>query len=415
MRWQLNFTGKFQFSHFGTDTHSGIDLAAGEAAATGHAVVVPYASLLFSGDYKRAGVDLVLSKDGHDYVVQDYFKGSTRATLASPDGAHLSGDLVTALTGEVQLAQLGGATAAAQVIGTVTKLTGSATTIRNGVSVMLNVGDNVQKGDVVQAGADSALGLTFVDGTVFGLSANARMVLNEMVYDPNGSANSSLLSLVQGTITFVAGETAKHGDMRVDTPVATMGIRGTAVLVEIGFEVPGQGGAPPVKFQVLVEPNGVIGSYVLYSKTSGQAIGTVNAAGQVTSVLGNGDTTTGQADPLSPMAQAIIQQTLQQYFPNYSPNPRSNGAGGSAPANPLDDRIDKLPNLTIDEPNLVPIKFPGNNNGSDASTTLFVTIIPRNTAPTIDVSPVVVTLPVGNTHFKLSDQVTINDPDATNP
>ena len=64
------------------------------------------------------------------------------------------------------------------------------------------------------------------------------MVLNEMVYDPNGSNNSSLLSLVAGTITFVAGETAKHGDMKVDTPVATMGIRGTAVLVEIDFTIP---------------------------------------------------------------------------------------------------------------------------------------------------------------------------------
>ena len=70
-----------------------------------------------------------------------------------------------------------------------------------------------------------------------------RMVLNEMVYDPNGSNNSSLISLVAGTISFVAGETAKHGDMKVDTPVATMGIRGTAVLVEIDFNVPGQNGA----------------------------------------------------------------------------------------------------------------------------------------------------------------------------
>jgi len=51
------------------------------------------------------------------------------------------------------------------------------------------------------------------------------MVLNEMVYRPNGSNNSSLLSLVAGTISFVAGETAKHGDMKVDTPVATMGSR----------------------------------------------------------------------------------------------------------------------------------------------------------------------------------------------
>src|SRR5204863_9800886 len=101
-------------------------------------------------------------------------------------------------------------------------------------------------------GANSAVNITFVDSTVFGLSSNARMVLNEMIYDPNGSSNSSLLTLVQGTITFVAGETAKHGDMKVDTPVATMGIRGTACLVEIGFDVT-QANAPPVTFHVLEE------------------------------------------------------------------------------------------------------------------------------------------------------------------
>ncbi len=376
------------------------------------------ANLLFSGDYKRSGLDLVLSKDGHEHVVSDYFKGSLRAALSSPDGAQLSGDLVTALVGEVQLAQLGGgANAAAQVIGTVSKLSGSATAIRNGVSVMLNVGDQVQKGDVVQAGGDSSLTLTFVDGTVFGLSANARMVLNEMVYDPNGSSNSSLLSLVQGTITFVAGETAKHGNMRVDTPVATMGIRGTAVLVEIGFEVPGQGSAPPVKFQVLVEPNGVTGSYVLYSKTSGQIIGTVNAAGQVTNVLGNGDTSTGIADPLTPIARAIIEQTLQTYFPNYVPNanPRSNGSGGgSSPADPNSGtspdplKFVPLPDVLPGQPFQVPINLPGD---SPITPPTIVTVTRFNTAPTITVAPVVVMLPIDKTSFEIKDQVQITDPD----
>ena len=152
--------------------------------------------------------------------------------------------------------------------------------VRNGVSIILNNGDNVEKGDVVQSGSDSTLGITFIDGTVFGLSSNARMVLNEMVYDPNGSNNSSLISLVAGTISFVAGETAKHGDMKVDTPVATMGIRGTAVLVEIDFNVPGTGGAPDAKFQVLVEPDGTTGSYILFDKNTLTPIATVNQAGQ---------------------------------------------------------------------------------------------------------------------------------------
>ena len=53
-------------------------------------IVVPDAHLLFSGDYKRSGLDLVLSKDGHEFVARDYFRGDNRATLASPDGANIT-------------------------------------------------------------------------------------------------------------------------------------------------------------------------------------------------------------------------------------------------------------------------------------------------------------------------------------
>jgi hypothetical protein len=96
-----------------------------------------------------------------------------------------------------------------------------------------NVGDPVYKGDVVQTGANGKVGITFTDGTTFSLSSNARMVLNEFVYDPNGKSNSTLFSLSKGTFTFVAGQVAKTGDMKIDTPIATMGIRGTTPHVEI--------------------------------------------------------------------------------------------------------------------------------------------------------------------------------------
>ena len=272
----MNYAGKFDgaISSEGPGNHSHfVHLNPGHVHAPADSIVVPDAHFLFNADFKRSGVDLVLSKDDHELVLHDYFKGEKHKALASPDGAHLTGDIVDALTGYVQIAQAGGGTAAASaVIGHVTKLQGSATVIRNGVSIILNMGDNVEKGDVVQSGSNSSLGITFIDGTVFGLSSNARMVLNEMVYDPNGSNNSSLLSLVAGTITFVAGETAKHGDMKVDTPVATMGIRGTAVLVEIDFSVPGANGAPSASFQVLVEPDGTTGSYILFDKTTLQPL-----------------------------------------------------------------------------------------------------------------------------------------------
>ncbi|MGY4457310.1 VCBS domain-containing protein [Bradyrhizobium sp. LB13.1] len=312
-------------SHSPSDAH--VDSFTGKpfiAKAQGHvpegAFVVPDPNLIFNGEYKRAGSDLVLSHDGHEFIVPDYFRGDKRAALSSPDGAHLSGDIVNALTGHVQYAQAASGIAAAQVMGHVTKLSGSATAVRNGVSIILNNGDNVEKGDVVSTGGDSTLGITFIDGTVFGLSSNARMVLNEMVYDPNGSNNSSLLSLVAGTITFVAGETAKHGDMKIDTPVATMGIRGTAVLSQIHFVVPAGGGEPQpeASFQVLVEPNGTTGSYILFDKVTLLPIATVNQAGQMIQISG-GNVSISNA-LMSPDVQKLITDVFTLKFTDNNSN-----------------------------------------------------------------------------------------------
>src|SRR5215471_7503544 len=145
-------------------------------------------------------------------------------------------------------------------IGKVVTATGSVTIEHtNAVVVQANIpaatgvgqtklGDLVYRGDVVQTGADGKIGITFTDGTAFNLSANARMALNEFVYDPNGKSNSTFFSLSKGTFTFIAGKVAKTGDMKIDTPVATMGIRGTTPHVEISDD-------GTVKFSTLIEEN----------------------------------------------------------------------------------------------------------------------------------------------------------------
>ena len=95
------------------------------------------------------------------------------------------------------------------------------------------VGDPVYLGDVVTTGADGRVNINFADDTSFNLSSNAKMTLDEFVYDPNGKSNSTVFNLSKGAFTFVAGKIAKSGDMKVETPVATMGIRGTTPHVEI--------------------------------------------------------------------------------------------------------------------------------------------------------------------------------------
>jgi len=133
--------------------------------------------------------------------------------------------------------------------GSVTIEHASAVVVQANISAQASetkVGDVVYLGDVVQTGADGRLGINFTDGTSFNLSSNARMALTEFVYDPNGKSNSTLLSLTKGTFTFVAGDIAKTGNMKIDTPVATMGIRGTTPHIEISDD-------GTVKFATLIE------------------------------------------------------------------------------------------------------------------------------------------------------------------
>jgi VCBS repeat-containing protein len=380
--------------------------------------VVADAHLLFTGDFKRSGSDLVISKDDRQVTIDDYFKGEKRAALASRDGAVLSGELVQALSGEVQYAQAGASQIETPVIGKCTKLGGFAEVVRNGVSLLLNIGDNVNKGDVVQTGTNSSLVLVFIDGTVFGLGSSARMVLNEMIYDPNSSSNSSFLSLIQGTITLVAGETAKRGDMRVETPAATMGIRGTAVLVEIEFVVPGTGVVPPVRFQLLVEPGGVTGSLVLYSRSSPTtSIGQVGQAGQVTSVTGVGDVSTQPAPPFSPETQAIVDQTMREYFPNYNPRTNNPSGGSSTPPGPANPgfQIDPIDFPGEQPPTIVPLRINFRTLGVTDDFIPEITITRINTPPQVDVSDVRVALGSGDSSgFNIGDRVSISDPDFNN-
>jgi hypothetical protein len=145
---------------------------------------------------------------------------------------------------------------ASNPIGKVVAATGSVTIEHvNAVVVQANlasqagptkVGDLVYQSDVVRTGADGRVSINFTDDTSFNLSNNASMTLNEFVYDPNGKSNSTLFNLSKGAFTFVAGKIAKTGDMKIDTPVATMGIRGTTPHVEISDD-------GTVKFSTLLE------------------------------------------------------------------------------------------------------------------------------------------------------------------
>src|ERR1700682_5098168 len=357
----MNFPGKFEqdssLSHFSMHT----DL--GSFTLDGHAntVTIPNGHLLFSGDYERSGLDLIVSDHDHRVVIHDYFRGEQRPTLVSPEGAPLDPKVIEALTGHDAYAQAAGTAPAAKVVGHVVKMTGSASIVRNGVTIDANNGDTVYQSDVVQTGSGSTLGLVLIDGTTFNLTANARMMLNDLTYDAtssNGSlltlvsvSNSALFTLVQGAASFVAGQVAKTGDMKVGTPVATMGIRGTAVVLDIDA-IDGR-----VSISVCDQHDGQVHAVQVFN-ARGDLIGTVTSNGSMLTL-----TPTATFEVIARESNKTVAQIAQEFnafqaaLDTYNvqkaidPNlPQHTDNGGGNNANPQGTRYANLGSTPANSP-----------------------------------------------------------------
>ncbi|WP_299968948.1 Ig-like domain-containing protein [uncultured Roseobacter sp.] len=201
-------------------------------------VVVPDSHLLFNAEFFRVGPDLYLVHDGAArFMVPGYFGRADPADLQDDAGALLRGHLVERLAGPVapgQYAQAGDPALVALPIGQVETLQGEVTVQRfDGTVETLDVGGQIYGNDVLSTAQGGSVSVTFEDGTVFTLAASSRMVIDELIYDPDATDNSGSFSLIQGSFVFIAGQVAKTGGMDVSTPSSTMGIRGTTVIVRL--------------------------------------------------------------------------------------------------------------------------------------------------------------------------------------
>jgi hypothetical protein len=183
----------------------------------------------------REGPDLLLvGADGTVVLVRDFFSVESPPTLWTEGGARIVPELAEALAGPVapnQFAQAGDDTFG-EPIGRVETAVGTVTATRaDGSEVTLEAGTPIYLGDVIRTGGDASVGVVFIDGSTFALDEKARLVMDEFVFDPGTSEGRSAFLVVQGVFTFVSGKIAESGSdaMTVETPVMTIGIRGTTV------------------------------------------------------------------------------------------------------------------------------------------------------------------------------------------
>jgi hypothetical protein len=184
--------------------------------------VLPLLVCLMLGGTANALAVAAPVETGHAPVGPDAMFGVMRLAQAQP----AQGQTPAAVPSPAQ-------PAADEPIGNVATLTGSATVTRNNTSTPLKLKDDIFLNDVLQTSANSTLGVTFNDATTFNLTANANITVDNFVYEDGGKQNSALFDVARGTVAFVAAAVAKTGDMKISTPTATLGIRGTTGLVEV--------------------------------------------------------------------------------------------------------------------------------------------------------------------------------------
>ena len=192
-------------------------------------------------EFIRDGNDLVLElPDGAHAVLQDYFASATPAMIEGFFGGstlQLTPYLVKVFLRDAgqmvaQAAESGGDV----VVGEVSTLTGEAfVVLADGTREALSTGDAIFANDVIETVDGSAIKLIMLDQTLFSLGANSRFSVNEFSYDPTTQEGESLFSVLKGSFLFVSGQIAKSdpADMMVNTPVATIGVRGTIVSGEV--------------------------------------------------------------------------------------------------------------------------------------------------------------------------------------
>ena len=91
--------------------------------------------------------------------------------------------------------------------------------------------DGISMREMLETVTDGGLVVKFVDDTILTLGGNSRLTVNELVYNPVSKDGKSVIKLGEGVFYYVSGKLRRE-NITIETPVASIGIRGTKLLIK---------------------------------------------------------------------------------------------------------------------------------------------------------------------------------------
>lgn len=120
-------------------------------------------------------------------------------------------------------------------VGFVKSVSGEVFVINSKTSVKAFPNMRIGQGDYIKTGEKSSAGLIFEDDTVVSIGPNSEIEIQNFLFNPVDQELSFVARMVHGTFSFITGQIAKLApkNVKLETPDATLGVRGTKLLVKI--------------------------------------------------------------------------------------------------------------------------------------------------------------------------------------
>jgi hypothetical protein len=133
------------------------------------------------------------------------------------------------------LVPFGAIAGASSPIGLVKVTEGMATVQRGDEMLPARLGLAIQEGDVLRTGPDGRMGVVLRDDTRLSLGPETEIRIDRFLFAPAKGHLALVVKMARGVMAFVSGNIAKlsHDAVRVETPVAIVGVRGTQFLVKV--------------------------------------------------------------------------------------------------------------------------------------------------------------------------------------